>query len=203
RSAIPPGEASRHQDHRAGGRRRSRVSEDCHERLHVVPASRTERGSLAGCQRARLPHAGAVTRADDSAARRFAASGRLRVRWPMSTRRNLRIKGDLTAAEDLTVDFAIDGSVDLPGNRLGRAEDARLNATVTAASVTVRGHLDGHIVADRLELTSSAVVSAGVVVTRLTLHDGAQFTGPVHTEQAKAAGTVARHRQKTVPSTSA
>jgi len=121
----------------------------------------------------------------------------------MSTRRNLWIKGDLTAAEDLTVDFAIDGSVDLPGNRLVVTEDARVNATVTAASVTVRGHLDGHIVADRLELTSSAVVSAGVVVTRLTLHDGAQFTGPVNTERAKAAGTVARHRQKTVPSTSA
>jgi len=119
----------------------------------------------------------------------------------MSTRRNLRIKGDLTAAEDLTVDFAIDGSVDLPGNRLVVTEDARVNATVTAASVTVRGHLDGHIVADRLELTSSAVVSAGVVVTRLTLHDGAQFTGPVNTERAKAAGTVARHRQKTSPAT--
>jgi cytoskeletal protein CcmA (bactofilin family) len=122
----------------------------------------------------------------------------------MSTRRNLRIKGDLTAAEDLTVDFAIDGSVDLQGNSLVVTEDAQVNATVTAASVTVRGHLDGHIVADRLELMSSAVVSAGVVVTRLALHDGAQFTGPVNTERAKAAGTVARHRQKTpLPATSA
>jgi cytoskeletal protein CcmA (bactofilin family) len=115
----------------------------------------------------------------------------------MSTRRNFRIKGDLTAAEDLTVDFAIDGSVDLPANRLVVTEDAQVNATVTAASVTVRGHLDGHIVADRLELTSSAVVSAGLVVTRFALHDGAQFTGPVNTERAKAALTVARHRQKT------
>ena len=121
----------------------------------------------------------------------------------MSTRRNFKIKGDLTAAEDLTVDFVIDGSVDLAGNRLVVTEDAQVNATVTAASVTVRGHLDGHIVAERLELTSSAVVSAGVVVTRLALHDGAQFTGPVNTERAKAAGTVARHRQKApVPATS-
>jgi len=40
-------------------------------------------------------------------------------------------------------------------------------------------------------------------VTRLALHDGAQFTGPVNTERAKAAGTVARHRQKTPPATSA
>jgi cytoskeletal protein CcmA (bactofilin family) len=115
----------------------------------------------------------------------------------MQKGRNLRIKGDLSAAEDLTVDFAIDGSVDLPANRLVVTEDAQLNATVTAASVTVHGHLDGHISAERLEITSSAVVNAGVVATRLALHDGAHFTGPVNTERAKAAAIVARHRQKT------
>jgi cytoskeletal protein CcmA (bactofilin family) len=114
----------------------------------------------------------------------------------MDTGRNLRITGDVTAAEDLTVDFAIDGSVELPANRLVVTEDARLNATVTAASVMVRGQFDGHISAERLEITSSAVVNAGVVAPRLALHDGAQFSGPVNTERAIAAGTVARHRQK-------
>jgi cytoskeletal protein CcmA (bactofilin family) len=76
-------------------------------------------------------------------------------------------------------------------------EDSQLNATVVAASVTVRGHLDGHISAERLEIASSAVVNAGVVTSRLALADGAQFTGPVNTERAKAAATVAKHRQRT------
>jgi cytoskeletal protein CcmA (bactofilin family) len=61
----------------------------------------------------------------------------------------------------------------------------------------VSGHLDGHISTERLEITSSAVVNAGVVTTHLALHDGAYFTGPVNTERAKAAVNVARHRQKT------
>jgi cytoskeletal protein CcmA (bactofilin family) len=114
----------------------------------------------------------------------------------MPTGRNLTIKGDLTASEDITVDFTIDGSVDLPKNRLVVTEDGQLNATVTAAAVVIRGHLEGHISADRLELASSAVVNAGVMTERLLLQDGAQFTGPVNTERARAAGNVARSRHK-------
>lgn len=115
----------------------------------------------------------------------------------MHTGRDLTIKGDITAAEDITVDYAIDGTLELPAHRLVVTEDARLDATVTAASVMVRGRVDGHISTERLEITSSAVVNAGVVATRLSLQDGAQFTGPVNTERAKAAGAVARHRLKT------
>ena len=114
----------------------------------------------------------------------------------MRNGRNLTIKGDLTAAEDLTIDFTVDGSVDLPGNRLVVTEDGELRATVKAGSVVVRGRLDGHIAAERLELAPSAVVTAGIVATHLTLHDGAQFSGPVNTERAKAAVSIAKHRQK-------
>jgi cytoskeletal protein CcmA (bactofilin family) len=114
----------------------------------------------------------------------------------MRNGRNLTIKGDLTAAEDMTVDFTIDGSIDLPGNSLVVTEDGQLHAKVTAASVTVHGQLDGHISAERLEIASSGVVNAGVVAARFAVHDGAQFTGAVNTEKAKAAGSVAKARQK-------
>jgi cytoskeletal protein CcmA (bactofilin family) len=67
---------------------------------------------------------------------------------------------------------------------------------VKAASVEVRGHLDGHISADRVELGPTAVVTASVVAAKLVLHDGAQLTGPVNTDRAQAAVSVARHRQK-------
>jgi cytoskeletal protein CcmA (bactofilin family) len=115
----------------------------------------------------------------------------------MRNGRDLTIKGDLTAAEDMTVDFAIDGNIDLPGNRLVVTEDGQLRATVTAASVTVHGQFDGHISAERLEIASSAVVNAGVVAARFAMHDGARFTGPVNTDQAKAAGSAAPQKRKT------
>ena len=113
----------------------------------------------------------------------------------MRNARNLTIKGDVTAKEDITIDFTLDGTLDLPGNRLVITEDAQLSATVVAASVTVHGHMDGHISAERLEIGPSAVVNAGVVTTKLALHDGAQFTGPVNTDRARAAASVARHRR--------
>jgi cytoskeletal protein CcmA (bactofilin family) len=104
-------------------------------------------------------------------------------------------QGDLTADEDITVDYHR-RQPRAAEDRLVVTEHAQLNATVTAASVMVSGHLDGHISTELLQITSSAVVNAGVVTTKLSLQDGAQFNGPVNTDRAKAAASVAKHRQK-------
>jgi cytoskeletal protein CcmA (bactofilin family) len=109
---------------------------------------------------------------------------------------SLSIKGDLAAAEDVTVNFSLDGTIDVGSHRLAITEGANVQASVKAASVEVRGRLDGHIAADRVELGPTAVVTASVVAPKLVLHDGAQLTGPVNTERAHAANSVARHRQK-------
>jgi cytoskeletal protein CcmA (bactofilin family) len=111
--------------------------------------------------------------------------------------KGLIIKGDLSAAEDITAGFTLEGSIDLQGHRLIVAENAVVQATVTAASVVVHGRLSGHVAADRLEIASTGNVEASVVAPHLLLHDGAQLSGPVNTERAQAAGKVARHRQKT------
>ena len=108
----------------------------------------------------------------------------------------LTIKGELTAAEDVTVDFAFEGFIDLLGHRLIVAEGSRVQASVTAASVTVHGRLEGHISAERIEIGPTAAVEASVVTPHLMLHDGGLLNGPVNTERAQAAGNVARHRQK-------
>ena len=44
----------------------------------------------------------------------------------------LTIKGELTAAEDLTIDGTFEGSIELPGHRLTVAQGATVNAAVTA-----------------------------------------------------------------------
>jgi cytoskeletal protein CcmA (bactofilin family) len=109
----------------------------------------------------------------------------------------LTIKGELTAGEDVTVDFAFEGFIDLPGHTLVVADGSHVKATLTAKAVTVHGRLDGHISADRVEIGPTAVVEGSVVTPKLTLKDGAQFTGPVNTERAQAAANIAKHRQKT------
>src|SRR5262245_17582741 len=76
------------------------------------------------------------------------------VRWRM---RSLIIKGDFSADEDVTVDFAIEGRIELPRHRLMVAEGADVRATVTAAAVAVHGRFAGHVSAGQVELASTAV----------------------------------------------
>lgn len=114
----------------------------------------------------------------------------------MLTGKGLTIKGELSAAEDLTIDFSFEGFIDAAGRRVTIPADSHVQATVTAASVVVQGQLDGHIAADRVELMPTAVVTGSIVAAKLLMTDGAEFSGPVNTERARAAGEVAKHRRQ-------
>ena len=110
--------------------------------------------------------------------------------------KGLTIKGELSAAEDLTIDFSFEGVIDAAGRRVTIPEGSRVQATVTAGVVIVQGALDGHITADRVELAATAAVNGSVIADALLILDGAAFTGPVNTERARAAGEVAKHRRQ-------
>ena len=106
----------------------------------------------------------------------------------------LTIKGELTADEDVTIEGTFEGSHDLPGHRLIAGAASRVRAAVTAATVTVDGHLEGHITADTVDIGPTARVDANVIARHFALEEGARFNGAVNTERARAAGTVERHR---------
>jgi cytoskeletal protein CcmA (bactofilin family) len=108
----------------------------------------------------------------------------------------LIIKGELTADEDLTIDGSFEGSIELPGHHLVTGAESKVTASVTAHVVTVRGRLEGHISADRVDISPTALVDASVVTEHLALGDGATFNGAVNTDRARAAGDIARHRRK-------
>jgi len=107
----------------------------------------------------------------------------------------LIIKGDLKAGEDVTIDGLFEGTIDLQGHHLVAGAGSRVRAAVTARSVTVDGHLEGHITAERVDIGPNATVEANVIARHFALEEGAQFKGAVNTERARAAGNIARHRQ--------
>ena len=107
---------------------------------------------------------------------------------------DLRIHGELSAEEDLTIDYVFEGSIQLRGHQLTIGPHARVHAAATAQVVTVHGGFDGQIEAEVLRLTANAELAATAVVTQLVMQDGAIFVGAVNTERARAAGEVARHR---------
>jgi cytoskeletal protein CcmA (bactofilin family) len=106
----------------------------------------------------------------------------------------LKINGDLTAGEDMTIDCIFDGSIDLQGHHLTVTAKSKMQAAVSAASVTVHGRFEGQIEAETVQVTSGADVNATVITKKLMIQEGAQFTGAVNTERARAAGEVAKHR---------
>ena len=108
--------------------------------------------------------------------------------------RHLRINGDLTAGEDLTVDCTFDGSIQLPGHHLTIAPESQVHAAVSAQTVTVHGNFEGQIEAEIVHVSLNANVNATVIAKKLTLQEGALFNGSVNTERARAAGEVAKHR---------
>lgn len=112
----------------------------------------------------------------------------------MQTGSGLTIKGELSATEDITIDGTFEGSIDLPKHRLVASRGSRVNASVTALAVTVDGQLEGHITAGSVDIGPNAQVDASVITEKLALEEGATFNGAVNTERARAAATIAKHR---------
>jgi len=109
--------------------------------------------------------------------------------------RGLNIKGELMAREDLTIDGVFEWTIDIPGYRLTLGKASLVNAAVSAAEVSVNGRLDRHVTADFIELLPGAFVTAHLLTKQFALEDGAKFNGAVNTERARAAASIARHRQ--------
>jgi cytoskeletal protein CcmA (bactofilin family) len=106
----------------------------------------------------------------------------------------LKINGDLTAGEDMSIDCIFDGSIDLQGHHLTVTAKSKMQAAVSAATVTVHGQFEGQIEAEMVHVTSGADVNATVITKKLMIQEGAQFTGAVNTERARAASEIAKHR---------
>jgi cytoskeletal protein CcmA (bactofilin family) len=108
----------------------------------------------------------------------------------------LVIKGELIASEDVMIDGLFEGTIDVKGHHLVAGAGSRVRAAVTARTVTVDGHLEGHITADSVDIGPNATVEANVIAKHFALEEGAQFKGAVNTERARAAGYIARHRDQ-------
>lgn len=116
---------------------------------------------------------------------------------PGSRLRGLRLKGTLTAGEDVMVDGDFDGGIEMPGHALTIAEAARVSGTVFARDVTVKGTLTGKTTATEIvDVRSSAAVKGDITAPTLIVEDGALVQGRVEMKRADAAVRVARYRME-------
>lgn len=105
------------------------------------------------------------------------------------------LDGDLTCDDDLTIEGRVTGSIHIREAALVVAQAARLEATIRAARVLVHGTVQGSISAgERIELTSSAVVTGDLSATQVVIADGAQFSGRVDMNRRTIAAKVAQYK---------
>jgi len=93
---------------------------------------------------------------------------------------SILIKGTLTGSEDLTVDGRVEGRVELPDHTLTIGPNAIITAEIHAKIVTVFGTVKGNVTAhDSLDIRRGASVEGEVTCTRISIQEGAAFSGKV------------------------
>lgn len=98
----------------------------------------------------------------------------------MDLGKSIRIKGDLSASEDLTLYGQMEGSVTLPGHTLTIGPHADIKAAIAAKSVVILGAVTGNVSArERVEIQTTGSVNGDVESPRLAMEDGGSLCGKV------------------------
>ena len=107
-------------------------------------------------------------------------------RGAASIGQGIRIKGEITGSEDLTVDGPVEGKLQLTNGSLTVGPNGTVKADITAREVIVRGRVEGKIHGrDRVQVSSTGYVTGEVQTQRLAIEDGAVLRGKVETGRAQ------------------
>ncbi len=94
--------------------------------------------------------------------------------------KSLVVKGELTGSESLYIDGRVEGSINLPGNRVTVGRNGQVSANIIAREVVVQGKVLGNVTAsDRLDVRSEGSLTGDVVAQRISVEDGAFFKGKI------------------------
>jgi cytoskeletal protein CcmA (bactofilin family) len=106
----------------------------------------------------------------------------------MKMGQSITIKGELTGAEDLTLEGRVEGRISLPEHVLTVGAGAHINAEVVAKTVVVLGTVVGNVTAtEKFELRAGGSMQGNLKAPRISMADGAIFGGKVEMPQIKAA----------------
>ena len=94
--------------------------------------------------------------------------------------KSLILKGELTGSESLYVDGKVEGSINLPGNRVTVGRNGQVAANIVAREIVVLGKVRGNCQAtDRVDIRSEGSLTGDVIAARISIEDGAFFKGGI------------------------
>jgi cytoskeletal protein CcmA (bactofilin family) len=93
---------------------------------------------------------------------------------------SLRIKGSISANEDIEIDGRVEGPVQMGEGKLTVGQDGNLAGNVEAREASIRGTLVGNLrIRERLEIKSEGTARGDVVTGRILVEDGAYLKGSI------------------------
>ncbi len=94
--------------------------------------------------------------------------------------KSLMIKGEVTGSESLYIDGRIEGTINLPGNRVTVGRNGQVAANIAAREIVVLGKVRGNCQAsDRIDIRSEGSLTGDVIAARISIEDGAFFKGGI------------------------
>jgi len=88
---------------------------------------------------------------------------------------DLKIKGDISASEDLHIDGGVEGDIDC--GSLVQGQSSVIKGSITADSARLAGTIEGAITAKTLVVLKSAKITGDVFYDTLTIEQGAMVEG--------------------------
>jgi len=93
---------------------------------------------------------------------------------------SIRIKGEVTAQEPLTIAGQVEGSVDVSGHELTVAEGGRATADLTADRIVIGGEANGKLAAaSAISVAATGRVEGELTAPSVSFADGAYVKGRV------------------------
>ena len=93
---------------------------------------------------------------------------------------SLLVKGDISGTEDLLIDGAVEGLIQLDGRKLTVGTTAKLTADINARDVVVYGDVKGNVHATgKIEIKRGGAVNGNLTTAQILIEDGADFRGSI------------------------
>jgi cytoskeletal protein CcmA (bactofilin family) len=94
--------------------------------------------------------------------------------------KSLVIKGEVTGSESLYIDGRVEGSINLPGNRVTVGRNGVVSANISAREIVILGKVRGNMAAsDRFDIRSEGSLSGDITAQRVSIEEGAYFKGGI------------------------
>jgi cytoskeletal protein CcmA (bactofilin family) len=113
-----------------------------------------------------------------------------------SISKGLSIKGEITGTESLFIDGKVEGSINIPGNRVTVGKNGVVSASISAREIVVLGKLKGNVNAtDRVDIRAEGALTGDVAAARISIEDGAFFKGGIDIRKADAKPTAVQNEK--------